>query len=239
MIYPVENLQSEVIFIGDHHHYEPNSNVIKTFIQAPLLVTGPKALHPWLTAIAKKRDQSLKTIDARIDIKFSEIYQSKNTEVLAHFWLYPEIACDFLAQYQQKLKKNQIKINSVTENECLNKFKSNWNSLVLSAKKIKMPIVLTHDALIPLFKTLNLNVLALKGSNHHEEISPDAVKTLYKETKNTRLIWIQEDGFEIPVAIKRLIKNNDIIIKLDTNGKSGDDVADVIKKIALNLDKSI
>lgn len=239
IIYPSDKLQSSVVFVGDHHHYEPNSNVIKNFIEAPILVTGPKALHPWLTPILKKRSEKLINIDASIDINFTETYQSKSPEVLAHFWLYPDIACDFLDQYQTKFKKHKIQFEKHTTADCLKKYSSSWDELIKLSKKISTPIVLTHDALIPLLKKLNLKVFALKGSNHHEDISPNAVKSLHGETKNTEVIWIQEEGFEVPPAIKRLIKKNDKVITIDTNGKKGDDVSLVLSVLKTKLNQTL
>ena len=226
-----ENLVSEVVFVGDHHHYEPNSKIIKSFIQTPVLITGPLALHPWLSPILKNRSEKLITINSAIDMKFTEIYQTKNQETLAHFWLYPDIACDILMQYQNKFRKKKISFREMAESKCLEHFSKSLQTIKNAAKNITAPLVLTHDALLPLLSHLGLKVLSLKGSGHHEEISPEAVKALHLQTKNTSVIWIQETGFETPMAIKRLIKNNDRVIQVDANGNMGENVSEVLQKI--------
>lgn len=230
-----ENLSSVVVFVGDHHHYEPNATVVKTFIQAPILVTGPKALHPWLSPIVKKRAKNQITAHAEIQSKFFTKFQTKNREALAHFWIYPEIACDMLMEYQKTFRKNNISFTEISEKDCLEKFNTATLAVTKSAEKIQLPIVITHDALLPLFKNLGLKVLTLKGSGHHEEVSPSAVKSLYAETQNTPVIWIQEEGFEVPMAIKRLIKKNDHVIKIDPNGKMGENVFDTLAHIGNKL----
>lgn len=230
-----ENVSSVVVFVGDHHHYEPDAKVVKTFIQAPLLITGPKALHPWLNKIIKKRSSTNVTIDAKITPTFFQKYQTNNQETLAHFWLYPDIACDILMQYKNELKKINYPTKEISQYECLERFKNISLKMKAITANIKRPIVITHDALLPLFKSLNANVISLKGSSHHEEIAPKVVKTLSQELKNNSVIWIQESGFEVPHVIKKLIKKDDLVVQVDPNGKMGENIEETLNQIALKL----
>ena len=90
--------------------------------------------------------------------------------------------------------------------------------------QIKKPVVLTHDALLPLLGTLSgkdATVVAIKGSGHHQEATPASVKKLYDALKAPTVIWIEEVGIKVPANILAKKRSTDITIDLDTANSEG------------------
>lgn len=229
-------LQSVVVTIGDHHHYEPPANVVKTFLKTPFLLAGPNALHPWLKPILLKRSKEQTTVSAVIHNQFFSDYQTKNAEALSHFWLYSDISCSFYEQYEKTLiQKNILPQQKNGKELCQKRYQNLNDELKLTLQNIKYPIILTHDALAPLLIKMGARVHSLKGSGHHEEIRPQVIKKLQDEIKAQPAVWIKESGFDIPIAVKKLIKKNDLIVNVDPNGKLGDNVEDALKELITKL----
>lgn len=199
---------------GDPHEFEPSSEEIKSFLSAPILITGPDELNPWIKKInyQRSKNQALKTYRLKLSPQIITFYQSNNKEALSHFWLYPRTSCDFKNQILAFDIFSQIKSKSKCDVITIE------NELESKLKKINNPIVLTHDALYPLLRKYireDVLIINLKGSNHHEEISPQAIKNIYK-IKEKRITWILEKNIAIPDAINKIIKNEDKKIFIDT-----------------------
>lgn len=195
---------------GDPHEFEPTTNEIKALIKAPFLVIGPLELHPWLKKIGYQRNKipGLKTVQLKVSKEVTTYYKSQNTEALSHFWLYPMALCDLKKQLDHELKLSKACDYKAIEKLIREKMKS-----------ITYPIVLTHDALLPFmnFYSENLiNIVPLKGSGHHDEISMDSIKKLELVLNNTKTTWIIEHNISIPISIKKQIKNSSRTINLDT-----------------------
>lgn len=211
--------ESLVNITGDPHEFEPSIQEIKKLLTTPFLITGPTELNPWIKKIVFQRSKipSLKTISITFDQTDYQSYANANGDVLSHFWLYPKVYCSLKNKMAQELKRFAI---SVTENSnCDAETISNKLSKTLS--QISLPIILTHDALLPLFLSLNnakdKKIIAIKGSGHHSEISPDAIKNMYGALSSKKVIWIKEDGINIPQNIVNKIRANDIVLSIDTS----------------------
>lgn len=199
---------------GDPHEFEPSADEIKSFLSAPILIVGPIELNPWIKKIHYQRSKNpaLKTYSFTLNPDISKFYQSDNKEALSHFWLYPRFFCDFKNQLFSFDLFSQIKNKTKCELTNIEKL------LESKLKNINQPIVLTHDALYPLLRKYTkaeIAIINLKGSNHHEEISPLAIKKIY-QIKQQPIIWILEKNISVPDAIKTIIKNNDQKIYIDT-----------------------
>lgn len=228
-----KNIQTAVVITGDHHHFDPNPNDIKKLILARELFHGPMSLHPWMKTVIKQRglNKSVSNFGLTLNPEFKKQYPNASEEALSHFWLYGNIACDMLKQYE-----NQLAVKSSFN--CRETYQKIETELKDYFIKNKITIVLTHDALEPLFRSLGANVISLKGSSHHEEISPVAIKKLYNETKNQKLTWILEAGFEIPSSVRSKIQGKDRVLNIDTMGTTNQKTTLVLENILQQLQQT-
>ncbi|MDD4973110.1 MAG: hypothetical protein PHY93_02110 [Bacteriovorax sp.] len=229
--------ESLVSITGDPHEYEPSVMEIKKLISAPILITGPNELNPWIKKINFQRSKipNLQTISILFDQKDYLTYPGANGEALSHFWLYPKVYCSLKSKLEADFKKlgHDLKLIKLCDSK---KPETQLSSILI---KIKKPIILTHDALLPLF--LNLvqdkthTIVAIKGSGHHEEANPESIKKMYNALAAPQVIWIQETGINIPQNIINKIRSNDIVIKIDTANSKDDDAFSVLKKLTQKL----
>lgn len=107
---------------------------------------------------------------------------------------------------------------------CLGEEQKIIADLKATIAKVKLPIVLTHDALLPLLESLNEDnqavVVAIKGSGHHQETSPKSVKKLYDALKAPKVIWIEETGINVPKNILAKKRKEDMTLNIDTANSS-------------------
>jgi ABC-type Zn uptake system ZnuABC Zn-binding protein ZnuA len=205
-------LENIIVPSGDPHEFEPSIQDIKKLVSAKELIIGPVELNPWIKNIEKIRskEKNLITHDLSLTTLLKSIYPTTETEALGHFWLYPKIYCHMKSSLAAIFKIiKPINCNpEIIEGE-----------LSLDLKNIKYPIVLTHDALLPLLKKLSLptqQIIAIKGSSHHGEVPSSAIKKVYDALKAPKIIWILENNIATAENIKNKIRDNDIIIKIDT-----------------------
>lgn len=208
---------------GDPHEYEPTSAEIKSLINAPILLSGPFELNPWIKKINFQRSKSptAKTITLAFHANDYKLYEGASGEAISHFWLYPKVYCSLKSKLEMELTNLNLPIK--TPKSCDGK--SIEDELKKSFAKINLPIVLTHNALLPLLNNLKgrfqQEIIAIKGSGHHEEASPVSVKKMYDALKAPRVIWIVESGINIPPNILNKMRKTDIIIKIDTARSQG------------------
>lgn len=218
-----EKTESLVTIVGDPHEYEPSTMEIKKLISAPILITGPNELNPWIKKINFQRSKisNLKTIPLLFDQNIYQMYPGANGEALSHFWLYPKVYCNLKSKLEIELQKLSFIINKATSCDSFNA-EAQLRAVLI---KINKPIILTHDALLPLFLSLakshKFPIVAIKGSGHHEEANPESIKKMYGAMEAPQVIWILEAGINIPQNILNKIRKNDIVLKIDT-GKSKD-----------------
>ncbi len=222
--------------VGDHHHFEPSSDAIKKLITTSKLYHGPISLHPWLKTVLRQRklNSNVTNIGFEIDKSFFQIYPRANDEVLAHFWLYPEMNCLAEIKIQNQILKEK---NEHLFSSCMDEYKNSLDKMQKEIKKLNLPIVLTHDAFLPLLDKLEAKTITLKGSHHHEEIDIKSVKSLYQETKNKKVIWIFEKGFTVPPNILNLVKKTDFQIEINTDGELNQGRTGVLDSLTLKLSK--
>ncbi len=217
---------------GDPHEFEPTIQDIKKLIQAPELIVGPIELNPWMKKISyiRSKDKNLKTINLPLPESAISQYPTKTTEALGHFWLYPDIFCQFKKLLTKELGQKEQKICDSKTIEAL---------IARDLKVIPYSIILTHDALLPLLNKLAINknqILAIKGSSHHEEVSASSVKKVYDALKEKKVIWILEENITAAENIKNKIRPSDIVIKIDS-AKSNSTIEDF--NILLSLHKKL
>jgi ABC-type Zn uptake system ZnuABC Zn-binding protein ZnuA len=212
---------SIVVINGDPHEFEPNSGKIKELITSKVLITGPLELHPWLKRVIylRQKNSALITFTLKINEKYLAMYGKNESEALSHFWLYPEIFCDMKNQLANMpwITNQKIKTNT----DC--SYKEVLTNLTLKLNNLNAPLVLTHNALLPLLKKLapsTLEIISLKGSGHHDEVAPSAIKQLYDVLKKPKIFFIAEKSINIPLNIKNKIRPSDIVINIDTGTSS-------------------
>jgi hypothetical protein len=229
--------ESLVSISGDPHEYEPSTIEIKKLISAPVLITGPNELNPWIKKINFQRSKisNLQTVSILFDQKDYLVYPGANGEALSHFWLYPKVYCLLKNKLEAELKKlgYSLKKNSPCDST---KPEEQLRSILI---KIKKPIILTHDALLPLFLNLTKGqthtIVAIKGSGHHEEANPESIKKMYNALDAPQVIWIQETGINIPQNIINKIRTNDIVIKIDTANSKENEPFSVLSELTQKL----
>jgi ABC-type Zn uptake system ZnuABC Zn-binding protein ZnuA len=210
MVAPEIKFDNIIILSGDPHEFEPSIADIKKLIVAQNLIVGPHELNPWMKKISilRNKEKNLKTLNINLPNFSLTEYPTNDSEALGHFWLYPKIYCELKKQLAKTFNHN-IKCDPNTIEE----------QLKLTLHSLKTPIILTHDALLPLLKKLSINqnqITAIKGSGHHEETSAAAVKNVYSALKSPRVIWIFEDNINVSENIKNKIRKNDLIINIET-----------------------
>lgn len=219
---------------GDPHEFEPTINEIKKLIDAPVLITGPTELNPWMTKVSYQRSKvpGLKTIALKLDSSLAALYPGASNEALSHFWLYPRIYC-------QMKKSLAEKLSAVSKKDlCLTRADEIELKLKKTLASLQMPVILTHDAILPLLLSLKKDgqkLIAIKGSGHHAETSTTSVKKLYDVLSAPAAIWIIEDGIHVPKNILDKKRSSDFVIKIAT------DVSDTQNPFSIleNLNQSL
>lgn len=203
---------------GDPHEYEPTSEEIKNLISAPTLITGPNELNPWIKKINYQRSKlkDVVTISLVFDKNILFLYSNASAEEISHFWLYPKVYCALKNKLESELKK--VGFNLKNKKDC--DFKKIEDQLKQALTRTIHPIILTHNALLPLLLNLDSNktrpIIAIKGSGHHDEANSQTIKKMYDVLTNKKVVWILETGINLPPNIFNKIRSSDLVIKLDT-----------------------
>lgn len=203
-------LVKAIASILDPHEVEPNSAELKKLYKADVVISAPSELHPWIVPILKMRQKQgqLKSFQFQIASSIKNKYKNASTEALAHFWLYPDIKCDFILQLQQWLKAKDTPKNCPFEND----------ADFLNQVDKTIPVIVSHDAIVPLLTSFGIKAYSIKGSGHHEEPSPKQLKNIQDILKqNPKVLWIVEKQIHFPHSIEHLQRKSDKIIKIDTN----------------------
>ena len=213
--------QNLVAIAGDPHEYEPSSAEVKNLIKADILIAGPAELNPWVKKVNYQRSKivSLKTLNLPIDKNEYALYPKATHEALSHFWLYPRIYCALKTKLEEQLVAANLLVELKNKKSCTAEALKIENSLQETLLSLKLPVVLTHDALLPLLENLSrnsANVVAIKGSGHHSEASAMSVKKLYDALRKPQVIWVEEKGIHIPQNIMSKKRKNDLTISIDT-----------------------
>ncbi len=212
---------SLVNITGDPHEYEPSTLEIKSLISSKYLLNGPNELNPWIKKInfQRSKNSELSTLTVIFDKNDLNFYPRASTEELSHFWLYPKIYCSFKIKIENEFKK--LGYNIIAKNNCATQAITLEANLTKVLSELDLPIILTHNALLPLLISLDpkkniRSIIAIKGSGHHEEASTLAIKKMYDALKSKQVIWIEETGIHVPSNILNKIRSTDIKIRIDT-----------------------
>lgn len=209
-----------VAISGDPHEYEPSSAEVKNLIKADILIAGPVELNPWIKKVNYQRSKlALRTFNIPMENKEYSLYPNASHEALSHFWLYPKIYCALKTKLEDQLVAANILAALPAKKLCSNEALKIENDLQATMESLKLPVVLTHDALLPLMESLSknsANVVAIKGSGHHSEATSKSVKKLYDALQKPQVIWVEEKGINIPQNIMSKKRANDLTVKIDT-----------------------
>lgn len=210
-----------VAISGDPHEYEPSSNEVKNLIKAPILVAGPVELNPWIKKVNYQRSKTiaLKTLNIPLDKNDYAVYPAASHEALSHFWLYPRIFCALKTKLETQLVAMNLLVMNSVKKSCTAEALKIETELQTTLHSLNLPVVLTHDALLPLLEMLSKNkasVVAIKGSGHHSEATPKSVKKLYDALKKPQVIWVEEKGINVPQNILSKKRNDDLTVYIDT-----------------------
>ncbi len=210
-----------VAISGDPHEYEPSTTEVKNLIKADILVAGPVELNPWIKKVNYQRSKTvaLKTLNIPLDKNDYAAYPGASHEALSHFWLYPRIYCTLKTKLEAQFVAANLLVMSPTKKSCANEALKIETELQTTLHSMKLPVVLTHDALLPLLETVSKNkatVVAIKGSGHHSEATPKSVKKLYDALKAPQVVWVEEKGINVPQNILSKKRKNDLTINIDT-----------------------
>lgn len=207
----VKNL---VHIVGDPHEHGPHGTEIKNIQNADILLTGPRELNPWMKNIRLQRNKKL--IKLELPEKSKILYPHASREQLSHFWLFPEIYCTFHQELQTEILQLAHLPTPAKNSVCQIQGQKLTAELKQLLEKWPWPIVLTHDALAPFLESLNikkLKLISIRGSGHHEEISPQAIKKLFSILKESAVTWAIEEDINIPGTILSKVRTKDQIIK--------------------------
>lgn len=217
--------QSLVNIAGDPHEYEPSASEVKALIKADTLVSGPHDLNPWIKKINYQRSKipNAKTLSLALSKIDYALYPGAGHEALSHFWLYPKIFCVLKSRMENEMVNIKILGQLKNKKICFDEEKKIEQTLKETLHSLKTPIVLTHDALLPLLRSLapTATIVAIKGSGHHQESGPEDIKRLYNALKAPKVIWLEETAINIPQNILAKKRSVDLTVKLDTANSEG------------------
>lgn len=188
---------------SDPHHYELTGGDLKKILSAELFISPSMFLTPWLAQAIKQR-KAIDTISLETDSS------KKPQEAYAHFWLYKEGLCKTLTFLKENLIERKYKIREVHCSDL-------QLGPTLDEKKNTL-LVMTHDSLLPLAQELNLSFLTARSSAHEHDINTKTLKDIATQTKTRPTVWVIENQIKIPTTLLNLIKKDDKVIKINTNG---------------------
>ncbi|MBC7712605.1 MAG: zinc ABC transporter substrate-binding protein [Rhizobacter sp.] len=225
--------ESLVKIVGDPHEFEPTTTEVKDLIKSEILISGPVELNPWIKKVNYQRSKmnSVKTINVPLEDSDYNQYASISREPLSHFWLYPKIFCSLKTHMEEQFVAMGY-LKTLPQNKtCATEGAKVTAELQSTLESLKLPVILTHDALLPLLESLKFSsgVVAIKGSGHHSEASPQSVKKLYDALKSPKAIWVIETKISVPQNILSKKRNTDLVVNIDTANSEGTDYFQVLK----------
>lgn len=216
------------IYQGDPHFFEPSPEAIRNFLTVKTLIAGPRELHPWIDGIKNGRQGQSLFLELPADLKKN--YPQSTEEGLAHFWLVPELYCDFRTKVFNALKSWNYLPSTSELAECKDSLIEILEQRLQKEEK-KTPLILSHDALVPYLQKLNYPHFVLRGSGHHDQVSPDLLKNLTDFLKlHEKVIWILEEPIHLPPRVLAFKRSIDTEIKINIHGVDGEATLDVLKK---------
>ncbi len=214
---------------GDPHFFEPSPEAIRNFLTVKTLIAGPRELHPWIDGIKNGRQEG-QSVFLELPPSLKKEYPKSTEEGLSHFWLVPELYCDYREKVFAALKtwghlttKTQL---SLCHDPTLNLLEAR-----LKKADRSLPLILAHDALVPYLQKLEYPHFVLRGSGHHDQVSPELLKNLTDYLKkNPKVIWILEEPIHLPPRVLAFKRSVDSEIKINIHGTHGEATLNVLKK---------
>ncbi len=177
---------------ADIHQFEPSSTELKKLSKYTPLVAGPLSHQPWLRLA---RNSGLLPKD--------EILALDQLGLGDHYWLNSKEAAIFEKKLQLFLNSLNIPTpNTLPWSDRINNEVKAIGSII-GQRKIKK-IVLAHDALVPLFKTIpGIELLVLYSEDHHQEVTANTLKKVYNWAEDTTsVLFIYEKNITWPAPLK-------------------------------------
>ena len=214
---------------GDPHFFEPSPEAIRNFLTVKTLIAGPRELHPWIEGIKNGR-KSGQSIFLELPQGLKKDYPQSTEEGLSHFWLVPELYCDYREKIFASLKAWSYLSSSAELSPCEDSI-LNLMDARLKKEDTTTPLILSHDALVPYLQKLGYPHFVLRGSGHHDQVSPELLKNLTDYLKlHSKVIWVLEEPIHLPPRVLAFKRPVDSEIKINIHGTAGEATLDVLKK---------
>ena len=201
--------------IGDIHHFDLDTQSMKTMLKSEKLILPPFSQTPWSRNIELRRppQNTLRLISPPPP---SEYKNKVSTIAWEHFWINPLTYCQIFQQLSQGIRTWYPQLQNQTIKDC--PLKITLTIKKMASQKDERLFVLTHDSLIPLMLALKKKYFALKTSHQKENLSSKAFKEFIRQIrKYKKVVWLREKHLAIPEQLQSYIQTPvSQIIELET-----------------------
>lgn len=217
---------------SDPHELKIGPELLKSYYEAPYLLLPDPALSPWQELVLKQRSPE-NTFVAMVQ---TQSITGTYPGAMAHFWLYPEELCQLRQNLAQQLSAWGLEVRN-SARTC-----SPARTLILRKRLAqalsKQSYILTHDALAPLFESLNADFMVIKSAGHSHEIAPTVFKEIHQRLqKNKRVIWLIETEIGLPPQLRELIRPGDGQLRIKVTGRANESVFRPLENLARGLER--
>ena len=198
---------------GDIHHFDLDSQSMKTMLKSENLILPPLSQSPWSRNIELRRSSqnTLRLISPSPPSK----YKNKvSTIAWEHFWPNPLTYCQIFQQLSKRIKIWYPQIQ--TTKDCPLQIASAVEKM--ASQTDERLFVLTHDSLVPLMLVLKKKYFVLKTSHQKENLSSKSLKKFLQEIrKHKKIVLLRESHLPIPKQLQSYIQTKTSqVIELET-----------------------
>ncbi len=198
------NFQMVPKHIGDIHHFDLDSQSMKTMLKSEKLILPPLSQSPWSRNIELKRppQDTMRLISPPPPPKYKNKVSSVAWE---HFWTNPLTYCQIFQQLSQGISAWYPQFQNQMTKNCPLQIASSIKKM--TSQKDERLFVLTHDSLIPLMLVLKKKYFALRTSHQKENLSSKTFKEFLREIrKHKKIFWLREKHLAIPEQLQSYIQ---------------------------------
>lgn len=191
--------KSAIKMTGNPHHHEVTTRQMKRLLSTKNLFFHSH-LQPEIKKVVQKNPHAIDTAFRDRD---------------GHFWTSPEKLEVYLKNLKSLLLKKGLKVINKKIIDTKEKF----------SRLDGETLVLSHNALAPLFLSLGAKLIILSSVGHHHGLGAStlALKNLEDRLKNPRPItWFFEKEIHQVSSLKKKIRPQDKLIELSITGTLGD-----------------
>ena len=201
--------------IGDIHHFDLDSQSMKTMLKSKKLILPPLSQAPWSRDIELRRppQNTLRLISPPPPPEYKN---KASTVAWEHFWTNPLTYCQIFQQLSQGILTWYPQLQKQMTKDCPLKTASSIKKM--TSQKDERLFVLTHDSLIPLMLVLKKKYFTLRTSHQKENLSSKSLKEFLQEIrKHKKIIWLREKHLAIPERLQSYIQTPTFqVIELET-----------------------